>query len=138
MAAPIILCDTAGMTNEQWLEARMHGPHGKLNYLERECEEPHESLDSLDEDQLPATEDAYMQTLFSDDPFGFTEERLAKAFSELPLMRQQILKLLFVDEMKPRDIAKLLNCSAQYVSNQKQKGLKHLRRTIEKGGDIDG
>ena len=27
MAAPIILCDTAGMTNEQWLEARMHGPH---------------------------------------------------------------------------------------------------------------
>lgn len=22
MAAPIILCDTAGMTNEQWLEAR--------------------------------------------------------------------------------------------------------------------
>lgn len=29
MAAPIILCDTAGMTNEQWLEARMHGPHEK-------------------------------------------------------------------------------------------------------------
>ena len=110
----------------------------KLNYLERECEEPHESLDSLDEDQLPATEDAYMQTLFSDDPFGFTEDRLAKAFSELPLMRQQILKLLFVDEMKPRDIAKILNCSAQYVSNQKQKGLKYLRKTIVEGGDIDG
>lgn len=32
MAAPIILCDTAGMTNEQWLEARMHGPHGKIPY----------------------------------------------------------------------------------------------------------
>lgn len=87
---------------------------------------------------MPATEDAYMQTLFSDDPFGFTEERLAKAFSELPLMRQQILKLLFVDEMKPRDIAKILNCSAQYVSNQKQKGLKYLRKTIVEGGDIDG
>lgn len=87
-----------------WLDTLLK--RAKLNYLERECEEPHESLDSLDEDQLPATEDAYMQTLFSDDPFGFTEDRLAKAFSELPLMRQQILKLLFVDEMKPRDIAK--------------------------------
>ena len=32
MAAPIILCDTAGMTNEQWLEARMHGPYGKIPY----------------------------------------------------------------------------------------------------------
>lgn len=32
MAAPIIICDTAGMTNEQWLEARMHGPHGKIPY----------------------------------------------------------------------------------------------------------
>ena len=32
MAAPIILCDTAGMTNEQWLDARMHGPHGKIPY----------------------------------------------------------------------------------------------------------
>lgn len=49
-----------------------------------------------------------------------------------------LLKLLFVDEMKPRDIAKILNCSAQYVSNQKQKGLKYLRKTIVEGGDIDG
>lgn len=32
MAAPIILCDTAGMTNEQWLEARMHGPKGTILY----------------------------------------------------------------------------------------------------------
>ena len=32
MAAPIILCDTAGMTNEQWLAARMHGPHGTIPY----------------------------------------------------------------------------------------------------------
>ncbi|MBQ8233596.1 MAG: YqaJ viral recombinase family protein [Lachnospiraceae bacterium] len=32
MAAPIILCDTAGMTNEQWLAARMHGPKGNIPY----------------------------------------------------------------------------------------------------------
>lgn len=32
MAAPNILCDTAGMTNAQWLAARMHGPSGKIPY----------------------------------------------------------------------------------------------------------
>lgn len=32
MAAPKILCDTAGMTNERWLECRMHGPKGDIPY----------------------------------------------------------------------------------------------------------
>ena len=32
MSAPNILCDTAGMTNAQWLAARMHGPSGKIPY----------------------------------------------------------------------------------------------------------
>ena len=32
MAAPILLCDTAGMENDRWLECRMHGPDGKIPY----------------------------------------------------------------------------------------------------------
>lgn len=32
MAAPNVLCDTARMTNAQWLAARMHGPSGKIPY----------------------------------------------------------------------------------------------------------
>ena len=32
MAAPNILCNTAGMTNEEWLAARMHGPKGTIPY----------------------------------------------------------------------------------------------------------
>lgn len=32
MASPIILCDTAGMTNERWLECRAHGPKGDIEY----------------------------------------------------------------------------------------------------------
>ena len=32
MAAPVILCNTAGMTNDRWLECRMHGPHGTIPY----------------------------------------------------------------------------------------------------------
>lgn len=32
MAAPIILCDTAGMTEQEWLDCRMHGPKGDIPY----------------------------------------------------------------------------------------------------------
>ncbi len=32
MSAPIALIDTAGMTNERWLECRMHGPSGTIPY----------------------------------------------------------------------------------------------------------
>ena len=32
MASPIALCDTAGMTNERWLECRAHGPNGDIEY----------------------------------------------------------------------------------------------------------
>ena len=32
MAKPIILCDTAGMANDRWLECRMHGPKGDIPY----------------------------------------------------------------------------------------------------------
>ena len=32
MAAPILLCDTAGMTRKRWLECRMHGPDGKIPF----------------------------------------------------------------------------------------------------------
>lgn len=32
MAAPVILCDTAGMDRKRWLECRMHGPDGSIPY----------------------------------------------------------------------------------------------------------
>lgn len=32
MAKPIVLCDTAGMSNERWLDCRMHGPKGDIPY----------------------------------------------------------------------------------------------------------
>lgn len=32
MAAPVLLCDTKGMDRERWLECRMHGPKGDIEY----------------------------------------------------------------------------------------------------------
>jgi len=59
--------------------------------------------------------------------FDFEEERLAKAFYELPLMRQRILTMLFVEEKKSDEIATALHCSVQYVYNQRSLALKKLR-----------
>ena len=32
MKKPIILCDCAGMSNDQWLKCRAHGPKGDIPY----------------------------------------------------------------------------------------------------------
>lgn len=67
--------------------------------------------------------------------FDFEEERLAKAFYELPLMKRRILEMLFVEDIKPEEIAKRLNCSAQYVYNQRLRAIKKLREQLSKGGE---
>ena len=110
-----------------WLDTLIR--RAKLDYL-RKYHIPLEiiSLEELHEENMPISEDVWMRKmLFEEDDFCFEEERLAKAYAELPLLRKQILKLMYVDELEVKEIARLLNCSAQYVSNQKQKGLKHLR-----------
>ena len=68
--------------------------------------------------------------------FDFEEGGLATAFSKLPLMRQKILTLLFVEEKKPHEIAKQLHCSVQYVYNQRSLAIKKLRDLLCKGGDL--
>ena len=121
-----------------WLDTLIR--RAKLNYLKK-TEIPIDiiSLDELFNENIPVTEDEWMrEVLGQDDGFNFEEERLAEAYAELPLMRQQILKLLYVDELEVKEIARVLNCSPQYVSNQKQKGLKHLRQKMFEGGDDIG
>lgn len=121
-----------------WLDTLIR--RAKLNYL-RKTEIPIDivSLEELFEENIPITEDVWMrQLLYQENDFNFEEERLATAYAELPLMRQQILKFLYVDELTVGEIAKKLHCSAQYVSDQKQKGLKHLRKKMSKGGDENG
>ena len=121
-----------------WLDTLIR--RAKLDYL-RKYHIPLEiiSLEELHEENMPISEDVWMRKmLFEEDDFCFEEERLAKAYAELPLLRKQILKLMYVDELEVKEIAKLLNCSAQYVSNQKQKGLKHLRKCMTEGGEKHG
>lgn len=68
--------------------------------------------------------------------FEFEEENLAKAFCNLPIKRQKILEMLFVDQMKPEEIAKELNCTVQHVYNRRSAALKTLRLALTEG-DVD-
>ena len=65
------------------------------------------------------------------DAFNFEEERLAKAFYELPLMRREVLRLLFVCELTPEEISHRLHCSVNFVHLQKSRALKKLRDAME-------
>ena len=68
----------------------------------------------------------------NNDDFDFEEEKLSEAFRTLPLMRQRILELLFVEQLSPQEIATCLNCSVQYVYNQRSLAIKALRSLITK------
>ena len=58
-------------------------------------------LDETLTELIPDTRDFFNPIERSKTDFDFEEEKLAKAFSELSLMRREVLRLLFVEE-KPR------------------------------------
>lgn len=60
---------------------------------------------------------------------------MAEAFAKLPIKRQEILTMLFVEERKPEEIARILNCSPQHVYDQRYQALKKLRIALTKDGD---
>lgn len=98
-----------------------------------------ERLETVSFEELPEGS----QPIYTDDlwkiesmtDFDFEEERLADAFAKLPIKRQQILTMLFVEEKKPEEIAKELNCSPQHVYDQRYQALKRLRIDLAKGDE---
>ena len=117
----------------KWLDIVIY--RAKLKYL-RKNEKKLEtvSFDELPESSQPVYE-GDLQQIVSKTDFDFEEERLANAFAKLPIKRQQILTKLFVEEKKPEEIAKELNCSAQHVYDQRYQALKKLRLELVKEGD---
>ncbi len=85
------------------------------------------SLDEVNEIDL-AVQDKYA-VLGS--AFQFEEERLARAFFSLPLQRQQILTMLYVDELSPEEIAKILHCSANNIYKIRHRALNSLRKIMD-------
>ena len=112
-----------------WLEKVVR--NAKINYIKSLKKQPQILyLEEIPESALPIqnlTTDVYTKS-----EFEFEEERLAEAFSKLPLMRKQILTMLFAENISPSEISKRLNCSPQYIYNQRYKALKALRNELDK------
>ena len=81
-------------------------------------------------------EEQYSQTNSEQKSFEFEEEHLANAFASLPLFRQTVLEMLFVQELTPLEISKRMHCSVKYVYDQKYLALQKLRRLL--GGEPHG
>lgn len=97
------------------------------------------SLDAIPVDLLEDPNDCFSAVERSSTDFEFEEIRLAQAFSELPLMRREVLRLLFVEMKEPAEISALLHCSTNYVHLQKSRALKRLRELLtDVGGDNHG
>lgn len=80
-------------------------------------------------------DEGILYTLTDAEGYDFEEERLTKAFMELPLKRRQVMELLFLADLSEAETAKRLNCSLQYVRNQRCIALKKLRSRLMEGGD---
>ncbi|MDO4286412.1 MAG: sigma-70 family RNA polymerase sigma factor [Eubacteriales bacterium] len=120
-----------------WLETTVY--RAKLNYIRKTSQKIETvSIEEVAESSLVSgsQEQEWCRHLSPKDAFDFEEEKLAKAFAELPLMRQRILTMLFVEEKKPDEIAAKLNCSIQHVYNQRSLALKKLRTMLAEGGDM--
>lgn len=87
---------------------------------------------------IPDTKDYFNPIERSKTDFDFEEEKLAKAFSELSLMRREVLRLLFVEEKAPDEIARQLCISTNCVYQFKHQALAKLKRELMKGGDRHG
>jgi len=84
------------------------------------------SIEEVTEEKL-AIEDKY--ALYQSG-FEFEEERLAEAFFSLPLRRQEVLTMLFVDQKTPSEIAEILHCTVDYVYKQRSRALNSLRKLL--------
>ena len=101
--------------------------NARIDYLRKLSRQvPTVPLDDVPEEQLGVS-DSVLRNV----GFEFDDERLYRAFSELNSVRQRILTLLFVHEMKPLEIAWLLDCPVEYVYKQRSLAIKRLRRMLE-------
>lgn len=67
------------------------------------------------------------------DSFEFEEERLARVFSQLPGLKQQVLKYYFIDDMETSEIASLLGIKESHARLIKYRAIDKLRKLILEG-----
>ena len=117
----------------RWLETVIK--RAKIDYLRKYENRPETiSYEDIPEKELIdlAQRELWPSSTRMQTPYDFEEERLTKAFMELPL---KVMELLFLADLSETETAKRLNCSLQYVRNQRCIALKKLRSRLMEGGD---
>jgi RNA polymerase sigma factor (sigma-70 family) len=87
-------------------------------------------------DELPPDKEAVYPAYFADiqGEFVFDNEKIALAFSRLSQIQQQILALIFVEDMPPQAIADKLNISVNNVYLQKHRAIQALKKELLERG----
>ncbi len=116
-----------------WLEKLVRNARVDYKRIYKKNPEPLYLADISEQDE-PRTDDIILPV--NNETFEFEEECLARAFEQLPLMRQRILSMLFIENIKPDEIAKRLNCSTRFVYNNRARALDKLKKFLSKGGDF--
>jgi len=83
-------------------------------------------LEEQSEDTLALVEDRYFPG-----EFDLAEGRLSRAMNDLPLLRHQVLILVFIEKLPAQEISERLGCSVSYVYKQKCLALQKLKETRE-------
>ena len=109
--------------------------HAKVDYIRQKKAQRTDTEVCVDDVTALSYEQDFRLT--SDADFDFEEQRLANSFASLPLMRRQILKLLFVQGLTAMEVAEELGCSLDYVYSNKRRALQKLRDQMQEGGKHD-
>ena len=120
----------------RWLETIIK--RAKIDYLRKYENRP----ETISYEDIPEAElleltqcESWPNSTRIQTPYDFEEERLTKAFMELPLKRRQVMELLFLADLREAETPTRLNGSLQYVRNQRCIALKKLRSRLMEGGD---
>lgn len=118
-----------------WLNTVLR--RARIRYLQ----EHEEKLETISISDLPEDvadgNNYYAKVERSQVDFDFEEEKLSRAFRELPLMRREVLRLIFVEEKTTQEVAAILNCSEGFVYKQKSRALIRLREVLSEEGLYD-
>lgn len=120
-----------------WLAALVY--REKISFIRKQAaQHPETSLDELIERGFQWEDPTALTMLESiGEEFPIEREALALSYKDLPPKRQEMLKLLFVDELSPTEVAERLNCTVQHVYNRRSQALKALKAALgEGGGDL--
>ena len=69
-----------------------------------------------------------------DEPFSFEDDTLSAAFEKLSPAQRDILVMLYVRELDPKEAASELGCQPADIYNQKSRAIRKLRSFLERGG----